>query len=177
MIAVLILEFQPTVLHCPAGLLAAVNCWSVRWATAVQDWLTYAKLLALAAIIVTGLVQVDIQTPLWSVAPSAAGGSGPDRELQLGGNRNGSHQGGAQLLLGPVRLQRLELHELCHRGAARPSELRNSTSISIVLSPPIRLTHRSIDGAQVGFTSPLSQVAELTISGCCVKLWRSNDNF
>ena len=137
MIAVLILVFQPTVLHCSAGLLAAVNCWSVRWATAVQDWLTYAKLLALAAIIVTGLVQVDIETSLCSVAPGAAGGAGPDRELQLGGNRDGSHQGGAQLLLGPVRLQRLELHELCHRGAARPGEWRNGTSISIVLSPPI----------------------------------------
>merc|ERR1719192_2625992 len=38
--------------------LAFVNCWNVRWATAVQDIFTYAKLLALFIIMATGVYQL-----------------------------------------------------------------------------------------------------------------------
>ena len=43
-----------------SGTLAFINCWEVRWATAIQDIFTYAKLLALAIIIVTGLAQISL---------------------------------------------------------------------------------------------------------------------
>lgn len=45
--------------YCPPSvLLTWVNCHSVRWATRIQDVFTAGKLLALALIIVIGIVQV-----------------------------------------------------------------------------------------------------------------------
>ena len=42
----------------------------------------------------------------------------PDAILHLGGHGTGQHQDRAQLLLGTVRVQRVELPQLCHRGAS-----------------------------------------------------------
>ncbi|XP_046750516.1 Y+L amino acid transporter 2 isoform X1 [Diprion similis] len=43
---------------CCICVLAFINCWDVQWATRVQDIFTYAKLLALFIIIVTGFWQL-----------------------------------------------------------------------------------------------------------------------
>ncbi|KAK2709802.1 hypothetical protein QYM36_013467, partial [Artemia franciscana] len=43
---------------CCICFLAFINCWDVKWSTFVQDYFTYAKLLALAIIILTGVYQL-----------------------------------------------------------------------------------------------------------------------
>ena len=44
--------------HFATGVLTFVNCWEVKWATFVQDIFTYAKLTALAVIIIAGMYEM-----------------------------------------------------------------------------------------------------------------------
>ncbi|KAI5692353.1 hypothetical protein M8J76_015790, partial [Diaphorina citri] len=50
-------------------ILAFINCWDVKWATSVQDIFTFAKLLALFAIIGAGLYQLCRGTSHVLIAP------------------------------------------------------------------------------------------------------------
>ncbi|XP_003381655.1 y+L amino acid transporter 1 [Trichinella spiralis] len=47
---------EPMLACCLLLIITLINCYSVRWATFIQDILTYAKIIALVLIIVTGLV-------------------------------------------------------------------------------------------------------------------------
>jgi len=58
-----------------SAVLTLVNALDVKWSMRVQDIFTYAKLLALFLIIITGVVQlcrgvqldnVELQTPLYA---------------------------------------------------------------------------------------------------------------
>ncbi|XGW11660.1 hypothetical protein V3C99_012832, partial [Haemonchus contortus] len=44
-------------------ILCGVNCWSVKVTTAVQDWFTYGKVLALISVITTGLYRLIFGGP------------------------------------------------------------------------------------------------------------------
>lgn len=41
-----------------AVILTAINCWSVKWATRIQDIFTYAKLLCIVMITIIGFVEL-----------------------------------------------------------------------------------------------------------------------
>ncbi|KRZ68332.1 Y+L amino acid transporter 1, partial [Trichinella papuae] len=47
---------EPMLACCLLLIITLINCYSVRWATFIQDILTYAKIIALVLIIMTGLV-------------------------------------------------------------------------------------------------------------------------
>ena len=39
-------------------LLTFINCYNVKWATRVQDWFTFAKIVALLIIVACGFMQI-----------------------------------------------------------------------------------------------------------------------
>ena len=104
------------------GILAFVNCYEVKWATFIQDIFTYAKLLALFIIIGTGLVQLgrgktenfnwdETEPDVTKIALSFYSGLFP---LVSSTPSNPTSR--------LVRLQWLELPQLCHRGDEGPRE-------------------------------------------------------